>query len=81
MGEIVSVVIQAYREGRDINLSKIKCDICSRYRLQNQPKIVEIINAIPDQYRKVLLPLLKAKPIRTASGVCNSFFFFVIEYY
>ena len=38
---------------------------------------MDIISAIPDDYKKALLPKLKARPIRTASGV--SFFFFVDE--
>jgi elongator complex protein 3 len=36
------------------------------------PRLVDIISAIPDDYKKALLPRLKARPIRTASGV--SFF-------
>jgi elongator complex protein 3 len=30
---------------------------------------VDIISAIPEQYKDILLPVLKQKPIRTASGV------------
>ncbi len=30
---------------------------------------MDIISAIPDEYKKALLPKLKARPIRTASGV------------
>jgi histone acetyltransferase (RNA polymerase elongator complex component) len=30
---------------------------------------VDIISAIPDDYKKALLPKLKARPVRTASGV------------
>ena len=33
------------------------------------PRLVDIISAIPDEYKKALLPRLKARPIRTASGV------------
>lgn len=33
------------------------------------PRLVDIISAIPDEYKKALLPKLKARPIRTASGV------------
>lgn len=35
------------------------------------PRLVDIISAIPDDYKKALLPKLKARPIRTASGVCR----------
>ena len=33
------------------------------------PKLVDIISAIPENYKKKLLPILKAKPVRTASGI------------
>jgi len=33
------------------------------------PKIVDIISAIPENYKNKLLPYLKAKPVRTASGI------------
>jgi histone acetyltransferase (RNA polymerase elongator complex component) len=33
------------------------------------PKLVEIIAAVPEEFRQVLLPQLKAKPVRTASGI------------
>lgn len=49
---------------------KLKSHLSRRNGLQDQPKTVEIIAAIPEQFRKALLPALKTKPIRTASGVC-----------
>ena len=33
------------------------------------PKIVDIINSIPENYKSKLTPYLKVKPVRTASGV------------
>lgn len=33
------------------------------------PKVVDIISAIPESYKNKLLPYLKAKPVRTASGI------------
>ena len=33
------------------------------------PKVVDIINSIPENYKSKLTPYLKVKPIRTASGV------------
>lgn len=38
-------------------------------RLAYIPKLVDIIAAIPANYKSQLLPYVKAKPIRTASGV------------
>ena len=41
---------------------------------------MDIISAIPDDYKKALLPKLKARPVRTASGVSFfSFFFFLMR--
>ena len=31
--------------------------------------MVDIIAAVPDEFRSVLVPKLKAKPVRTASGI------------
>jgi len=47
----------------------LKSNVSRELRLKNQPKLVEIIAAIPEEYKPVLLPKLKAKPVRTASGV------------
>jgi elongator complex protein 3 len=30
---------------------------------------MDLIAALPEQYKESLLPILKAKPIRTASGI------------
>ena len=40
-----------------------------KFKLSTQPRLVDIISAIPDQWKKYLLPKLKAKPVRTASGI------------
>lgn len=67
MAELVAAV----EAGKDINLNGVKNRAARRNKLQNQPKLVEIIAAIPEQHKAALLPKLKAKPIRTASGVSN----------
>lgn len=68
--EIVSELVHAVENGKDINLNGLKNRISRKNKLQNQPKLVDIIAAIPEQHKQALLPQLKAKPIRTASGVC-----------
>jgi histone acetyltransferase (RNA polymerase elongator complex component) len=40
-----------------------------RYGLKSQPRLTDILAAIPHTHRKALLPKLKCKPIRTASGI------------
>jgi elongator complex protein 3 len=69
ISEIVATLIQAHKEGRDVNLTRVKSEIARRNGLSSQPKSIDIIAAIPDDYKKELIPKLKAKPIRTASGI------------
>lgn len=40
-----------------------------KYGLSRAPKLVEMIAAVPEEHRAVLLPQLRAKPVRTASGI------------
>lgn len=37
--------------------------------MERAPKLVDIIAALPEEVRPMLLPRLKAKPVRTASGI------------
>ena len=59
----------ADKEGKDVNLNKTKTRLSSKYGLETSPKLVDIIAAVPSQYKKVLVPKLRAKPVRTASGI------------
>ena len=54
---------------KDINLNGLIIKYSKKYKLKQQPRLTDIINSIPDQYKKYLLPKLKAKPVRTASGI------------
>ncbi|XP_063610697.1 elongator complex protein 3 [Penaeus indicus] len=69
VGEIVQELIKAQKEGRDVNLNKLKTRISSKYGLSSSPRLVDIIAAVPQEHKKVLLPKLRAKPVRTASGI------------
>lgn len=69
VAEIVQELIKAHKNNLSINLNKIKCAISSKYGLESQPRLTDIIAAVPVDYRKILLPKLKAKPVRTASGI------------
>ncbi|KAI8467279.1 MAG: hypothetical protein J3K34DRAFT_431198 [Monoraphidium minutum] len=44
-------------------------EVSRRYGLTRSPKLVEIIAAVPEEHRGALLPQLRAKPVRTASGI------------
>ncbi|XP_003793987.1 elongator complex protein 3 [Otolemur garnettii] len=69
IGDVIKQLIEAHEQGKDINLNKVKTRTAAKYGLSAQPRLVDIIAAVPPQYRKVLVPKLKAKPIRTASGI------------
>ncbi|XP_049627067.1 elongator complex protein 3 [Suncus etruscus] len=69
IGDVIQQLIEAQEQGKDIDLNKVKTRTAAKYGLSAQPRLVDIIAAVPPQYRKVLVPKLKAKPIRTASGI------------
>ncbi|NXV35283.1 ELP3 protein, partial [Rissa tridactyla] len=69
IADIIKQLIEAHEQGKDVNLNKLKTKTSAKYGLSVQPRLVDVIAAVPPQYRKVLVPKLKAKPIRTASGI------------
>lgn len=74
IGEIIQELLQAHEEKKDVNLNRMKSRISSKYGLESSPRLVDIIAAVPQDAKKILLPKLRAKPIRTASGVSKTFF-------
>lgn len=69
IGEIIRELLNAHEVSKDVDLNKLKTQISSKYGLSSSPKLVDIIAAVPYDVKHILLPKLKAKPIRTASGV------------
>ncbi|KAK9505177.1 hypothetical protein O3M35_009287 [Rhynocoris fuscipes] len=69
IAEIIKELLQAHKDGKDVNLNRLKTQISSKYGLETSPRLVDIIAAVPHESRKILYPKLKAKPIRTASGI------------
>lgn len=69
IGEVVQELLKAHEERKDVNLNRLKSKISQKYGLESQPRLVDIIAAVPAEAKKILLPKLKAKPVRTASGV------------
>ncbi|RHZ76924.1 hypothetical protein Glove_187g19 [Diversispora epigaea] len=67
--EIINELIKAQESNKDVNLNGLKTKYSRLNKLSNQPKLVDIIAAIPEQYKSMLLGKLRAKPIRTASGI------------
>uniref|UniRef100_A0A8K9XUN5 Elongator complex protein 3 n=2 Tax=Oncorhynchus mykiss TaxID=8022 RepID=A0A8K9XUN5_ONCMY len=69
IADVINQLVEAHEEGKDINLNKVKTKCSAKYGLSAQPRLVDIIAAVPPHYRRALVPKLKAKPIRTASGI------------
>lgn len=69
IGDIINELIVAQEEGRDVQLNKLKTRLSAKYGLETSPRLVDIIAAVPHDHKKTLLPKLKAKPVRTASGI------------
>ena len=53
IGDVISELVQAHHDGKDINLNKTKTRIASKYGLETSPRLVDIIAAVPSQYKKV----------------------------
>jgi hypothetical protein len=71
--EIVSELMRAHEEGRDVSLNAVRTKVAKKNKLKKSPRLVDIIAAVPEgPMKEKLLPKLKAKPIRTASGVRRS---------
>jgi elongator complex protein 3 len=69
IAEIVNGMIEKCRIGDDVDLNALKSAACRKYGLARAPKLVEMIAALPESDRDLVLPRLRAKPVRTASGI------------
>ncbi|GME94243.1 unnamed protein product [[Candida] boidinii] len=62
-------LVNSLTNSKDINLNGVIIRCSKKYKLKQQPRLTDVISSIPDQYKKYLIPKLKAKPVRTASGI------------
>ncbi|XP_027206112.2 elongator complex protein 3 [Dermatophagoides pteronyssinus] len=69
VAEIIAELIKADRQDYSVDLNRLKCMLAQKYGLDSQPRLVDIIAAVPHEHRQSLLPKLRAKPVRTASGI------------
>jgi hypothetical protein len=67
---IAAELIKAHDSSQSVSLNEVRAKISKKHGFGGVPRLVDIISAIPDDYKKALLPKLRARPIRTASGVC-----------
>jgi len=52
---------------KDINLNMLRGKMSKKHSLSTQPPLTAIIAAVPEHYKKYILPKLIAKPIRMSS--------------
>ncbi|KAJ8903833.1 hypothetical protein NDN08_000366 [Rhodosorus marinus] len=69
VSQVVSDLIRLHEKGDKINVQKLKSNAARQHALPDHPKLTEIIAALPESHMESLLPILKAKPVRTASGI------------
>jgi elongator complex protein 3 len=74
--DIANALIQEYESQknptqpkRDINLNKLRGQMAKKHSLSHQPPLTAIISAVPEHYKKYILPKLIAKPISMWSFV------------
>ena len=67
--QICQLLLECVKRGETVNLNALKSQVAHQHRLHNMPKLIDIIRCIPEQHKALLIPLLKVKPVRTASGV------------
>ncbi len=53
------------RPAKDINLNGLRSRFAKKHKIGNLPPLTAIIAAVPEHYKKYILPKLVAKPIRT----------------
>lgn len=68
--DIASFLVQDYEaskergsQKKDINLNSLRAKFAKKHRIGNIPPLTAIIAAIPENYKKYILPKLIAKPI------------------
>lgn len=70
VSECVGELMRRVTAGKgDVDIRKLKNTIAARVGVNRAPKLVDIIAAVPEEWKKRLLPILTAKPIRSASGI------------
>jgi len=69
LAEISSALLAALRSRSHCNIARLKQEVAAKHGLSSVPKLIELIAALPEEYRERLSPFLRTKPVRSASGV------------
>lgn len=67
--QIIEALVDAHEKNEDVDLTKLRCKVAARYQTSKVPSLVDIISGVPQHLKTILLPKLRAKPIRSASGI------------
>lgn len=70
IGDVIKQLIEAHEQGKDIDLNKVKTKTAAKYGLSAQPRLVDIIAAVPPQYRKNLSPQIEGKTHQDCQWDC-----------
>lgn len=66
--ELVQALVLGEVASRD-ELLRLKAKLCKKHKLARVPANYEVLERVPEEYRDIVEPLLKNKPVRTMSGV------------
>jgi elongator complex protein 3 len=67
---------------KEINLNALRKQYGKKYKMKGVPRLVDILSAVPEEWRDRLRGALRAKPVRTASGVsCAGLRMGLLAYY
>jgi len=66
---VASALLAAYASGASVNVSRLRGEAAAAAGLPGVPPLVAVLAALPEGARERLAPFLRAKPVRSASGV------------
>lgn len=66
---VVQELIHSYENGETLNLTQLKSVASKKFKLKGIPKMADLLQGLPVNYKSKLWPYLQTKPVRTASGV------------
>ena len=69
VAQIVARLAGAHDAGESVDVTKLRFTVARELRLPSVPTLMEVLAAVPADRRAQLQPLLRARPVRTASGV------------
>ncbi|KAH8858135.1 putative elongator complex protein 3 [Schistosoma japonicum] len=64
VSEIIAHLLKAIEEKRDVDLNKLKSAIASKYGLASQPRLVDLIAAVPTEHKHIVVIAVMCKPHR-----------------